>query len=351
MSLLVSVVVPVHNASAHLERCAGSLLAQTWGSLEIIMVDDGSSDDSLQIIRALARSDDRVIVLEQSNAGAAAARNRGLAVASGEYVGFLDVDDWAEPDMIEQLVACAESQLADVVLAGCWVDVVDDQERELSSRELLPTSCDTLGSGTPPAITPELTTLIGFAWNKLYRREFLEERGAIFPEGQPIFEDLRFNAEVLTASSRVGVLDRALVHYVHRAEGTGGTRFVQEFLELRLRALADLRRVYASWGVSSRELDRADARWRMDALRSVVRRTCQHERWSFREKCAHLREVRALSGGEVSRSHREGLGAGWPERAYARAFFSLPPTLVLTAECLYRASRRLSRTRMMRKAR
>ncbi len=102
---MVSVIVPIYNTASSLERCVNSLLLQTVENLELILIDDGSQDNSLAICRHLAQEDSRVIVLSQLNEGASSARNKGLEIATGEYVMFVDSDDWIEPDMIERMIS------------------------------------------------------------------------------------------------------------------------------------------------------------------------------------------------------------------------------------------------------
>ena len=102
MSVKVSVILPVYNVSEYLRQCMDSIVGQTLKDIEIICVDDGSTDDSLEILKEYEAKDKRVKVIEQKNAGAGAARNNGLAIATGEYLSFLDSDDFFEPDMLEK---------------------------------------------------------------------------------------------------------------------------------------------------------------------------------------------------------------------------------------------------------
>lgn len=115
---LVSVVVPVYNRELHLERCVSSLLNQTYEPIEILLVDDGSSDSSGQICDRLAESNDAVRAIHEENGGAGAARNAGLAAARGEYIGFVDSDDWIAPDMYELLVGLVGEHDADAAQIG-----------------------------------------------------------------------------------------------------------------------------------------------------------------------------------------------------------------------------------------
>ena len=113
---VVSVILPCYNASRHLRQCLDSILRQTLSSIEILCVDDGSTDDTLSILRDYQSTDPRIRVICQENAGAGAARNAGLALSSGTYLSFLDADDFFEPDMLEKAVAAAEEYRADYVV-------------------------------------------------------------------------------------------------------------------------------------------------------------------------------------------------------------------------------------------
>ena len=107
---IISVVIPVYNEEAHLTRCLDSVLSQTYGDLEIITVDDGSTDRSPEILKEYAAKDKRIKIISRENGGAAAARNTGIEAASGNYIGFVDADDWAEEGMYETLYGCLSTE-------------------------------------------------------------------------------------------------------------------------------------------------------------------------------------------------------------------------------------------------
>ena len=115
---LISVIVPVYNVAEYLSRCVDSILAQSYGNLQIILVNDGSSDDSGRICEEYAKKDTRIQVIHQKNGGLSSARNAGLDVSSGQYVGFVDSDDWIEPEMYEEMLALMERNAAQLVCAG-----------------------------------------------------------------------------------------------------------------------------------------------------------------------------------------------------------------------------------------
>ena len=110
MSVKVSVILPVYNASDYLHQCMDSIVGQTLKDIEIICVDDGSTDNSLDILKEYEQKDKRVKVIQQKNAGAGAARNNGLSIATGEYLSFLDSDDFFEPDMLEKAYEKAKEE-------------------------------------------------------------------------------------------------------------------------------------------------------------------------------------------------------------------------------------------------
>ena len=115
----VSIIVPIFNARDYLGRCVESLLKQTMKSLEIILVNDGSTDDSLQICHFYAKDDKRIRVIDKPNGGVSSARNLGLDVARGEYIGFVDPDDWVEATMYENMVNKATNNNADICICDC----------------------------------------------------------------------------------------------------------------------------------------------------------------------------------------------------------------------------------------
>ena len=190
----LSVIVPVYKAEAFLNECVDSLLGQTLRDMEIILVDDGSPDGSGAIMADYAaRFPERVRTLTLSNGGQGRARNRGMDLARGEYLGFVDSDDYVVPEMYETLVRAAEAGGADIV--DCSIEAFTPDGR----TELL----RTWREGKPVAAA-------GSACNKLFRRAFVGETR--FPEGLK-YEDFGFTAELLLRSEKTVHLPDALYRY------------------------------------------------------------------------------------------------------------------------------------------
>lgn len=206
---MISVIVPVYNVEQYLESCVRSILAQTRQDLEVILVNDGSTDGSLAICRRLAEEDSRIQVLDGPNGGVGSARNRGLDVARGEYVAFVDSDDTVAPTMYETMLLAMEMHNADLVECGL-VYVREDGSVE-RSRSL----------GTCVAETAE-ECLRKFAFlehtdtgpcNKLYRRDVVgEARFPHYVQG----EDACFNLHVILCCKRKVTIPDCLYNYLQR---------------------------------------------------------------------------------------------------------------------------------------
>ncbi|MCI8407599.1 MAG: glycosyltransferase family 2 protein [Oscillospiraceae bacterium] len=222
---MVSVVIPVYNIEEHLRQCLDSVAVQTLGDIEIICVDDGSTDSSAKILDEYAEKDVRFHVIHQENAGPGSARNRGMEEAAGRYLIFLDSDDWFEPDFLEKMVKHAEEILADVTICRA-VEFDTNTGRELSSEWMLKTNRlpDSL-TFSPRDITHQLFRFTwGWPWDKLYRREYLTEGGFFYPD-LPNSEDLSFVFLSLAAANRISVLDITLVHHrVNRSTSVSNSR-------------------------------------------------------------------------------------------------------------------------------
>jgi glycosyltransferase involved in cell wall biosynthesis len=208
MNDLISIIVPVYNMEKYLERCIESILSQTYRELEIILVDDGSADSSPQICDDYALKDNRIKVIHKENGGLSDARNAGLMIATGAYIGYVDSDDWIEPDMYERMYnACvlnnAElsvcryfSEFADGTVGGG-----DGREEVLDREELLRIYI----SGRDGYL------IYNSVWSKLFKRELVE--GVVFPKGQNS-EDIMYTTKAFCKLNKAVYIDLCLYHYV-----------------------------------------------------------------------------------------------------------------------------------------
>lgn len=208
---LISVIVPVYNVEPYLCRCVDSILRQTYRNLEIILVDDGSTDQSGRICDEYARQDLRVTVVHQKNGGLSAARNTGIERANGEYLSFVDSDDFIDERMLEVLYT-------DLRAAGVEVSAIEYQtfEREegLKAEETLPPMQTMTGE---EAIRRVLISngIEDFAWNKLYKKSLFER--IRYPDGR-VFEDLGTTYRLLECCRTVAYRPAKLYFYYQRQD-------------------------------------------------------------------------------------------------------------------------------------
>ena len=210
---LISVIVPVYKVEAFLPKCVDSILNQTYKNLEILLVDDGSPDGSGALCDAYARQDSRVRVIHKKNGGLSDARNAGIEAAAGDYLAFVDSDDWIEPDSIEMLCSDTNGGSADVVI-GCAAGVKPSpamERYESIAARLLETHRVYTGREYLTACL-EGGALRTEVWRIMFRREFLNENGLYFVKGL-FHEDEEFTPRALLAAGSVVPSDKVFYHY------------------------------------------------------------------------------------------------------------------------------------------
>lgn len=220
---LISVIVPIYNIVEYLPRCIDSIRRQTYRNLEIILVDDGSTDNSGAMAEKFALEDKRIRVFHKENGGSSSARNLGIEKATGDYIGFVDSDDYIEPEMYEHLLAVLLAE--NLLMAQCSRDEIDEQGRQMENV----------------CIPPEKTEL----WeNEMFMKELLMHRGDCsfctkltaaslfkehrFPEGE-LNEDFRLLMELLLQIPAVAILPQQDYHVFYRYGSNTRTRNKEEF--------------------------------------------------------------------------------------------------------------------------
>ena len=209
----VSVIMPVYNAENYLKESLGTVVEQTLREIEIICVDDGSTDASAEMIAEYMEKDDRITLLKQKNQYAGIARNTGFAKCSGEYVVFRDADDRFAPDALEKLYEKAKQDDADISVCDIrkWDDNTDMYV--LSSnylrKEFMPEQVPFSVKDIPQYIFNFTTNI---PWNKMYRRSFVEKNGLYF-EGRKRANDLFFVMQALYLAERITIVDERLIDY------------------------------------------------------------------------------------------------------------------------------------------
>lgn len=219
MKPLISIILPIYNAASYLAKCIESLLCQTYKNLEIICIDDGSVDGSEAILDRYAEKDSRIKAVHKRNGGESSARNIGLQMMSGQYVGFMDCDDWAELDMYESLIVKAMEKKVDIVVSTWYCDKENVSEKIVNR---LPVSEEVFDRERLLKYVYKRDDYRGFAymWDKLYRRElFYDAEGnlMLFDEDLALGGDVLYLAKLVLNSTRAVYMDKAFYHYNQRS--------------------------------------------------------------------------------------------------------------------------------------
>lgn len=233
----ISIVIPIYNAEDHLQRCVDSVLNQTEKNIEIILVDDGSKDNSIEICKNYLNQDKRVQLIHQENSGVSAARNRGIEQACGEYIGFIDSDDWIEPNMYECLLREANQASADIVMCDARIVYEDgkiqaDTITQLSANQILQKSDFT------PSLLLEMA---GSAWRCIYKNHRYtakrqKQNALLFPLGVKFSEDRIFNLYAFGQANKICYIKKAFYNrYMNKKSAVH--RFHQDYFEACKRSM------------------------------------------------------------------------------------------------------------------
>ena len=204
---LISVIIPVFNVERFLVRCLESLTIQSYPNIEFLLIDDGSTDNSGVICRNFAQKDSRFRYLYQENSGVSAARNLGLREARGEYFGFCDSDDWAEPDLYETLYHLALDNQADISVVSCMVEEPNGTVAYADSD-----TCYLMTGREALVEMHKAEKFAGQMWNKLIKRELLQNE--MFSQEIAIYEDILLMGELFARAQRVVYRNVHKYHYV-----------------------------------------------------------------------------------------------------------------------------------------
>ncbi len=218
----LSIIIPYRNVEKYISKCLSTVLYQSLEDIEVICINDASEDTSRDIVRQYAQKDNRILMLETNQeSGQSYARNLGLEIASGEYVGFVDADDWVELDMFEKLYNRAKLTNSDITM--CQSQLYDDKTQETYTNDYYSLKpLEKFGDSTfsPIEVKNEILDINVVLWNKIYKKEFLDKIQARFAQGY-IYEDMPFFFETFLKAEKVSVLWENLYYY--RQNGTSST--------------------------------------------------------------------------------------------------------------------------------
>ena len=289
--MTVSVIMPVYKVEEYVGRAIESILAQTFADWELWAVDDGSPDRSGRICDRYAGTDGRIHVIHKENGGAPSARNEAMKHAGGKYYYFMDADDWAEPEMLADMVALAEANSAQMVITGfyidtyytdteCYTELCAQPSQTFTGREDFRKNAYRLFD----------RNLLYTPWNKLYLAEYLRERAVAFSD--TLWDDFPFNLAVIRDIDRVCLSEKPYYHFIRKRADSETARYNPNMYEKRCEEHDMLKRLYAYWGAedeNSREmLSRRYIERLVGCVENVTNRQCG---CTGREKRARIRQM------------------------------------------------------------
>lgn len=215
---LISVIIPCYNLAGYIKKCMDSILNQTYQNLEVIAIDDGSTDKTPEILAEYAAKDKRVVLKRQANTGAGSASNLGIEIAHGQFLAFVDNDDWIEPDMYEKLHQALITTHAD--MAVCNYNLVYDNRTVFCysnmRSETVDIPSDSYGYFCRFCACPKPNN---YVWTRLYKANIIKDSGIRYEEF-PLGADTLFNFKLLPEMKRVTFIKDGLYNYVQRTDSS-----------------------------------------------------------------------------------------------------------------------------------
>lgn len=288
--LKISVVVPIYNVAEYLDKSVGSLLSQTLTEIEIILVNDGSTDDSMRKVKELAEKDSRILAVSQANGGAAAARNNGLKRAIGEYCYFMDPDDWIEPDMLETMYKNAKKDSVELLITGFTNEYYMKGKYFSTLNQGFNAKYLTQQKFRDNAYKLFNNTLIAVPWNKLYLTKFLKNNNLQFPNVK--WDDLHFNMEVIRTIEKVEVIDYNGYHFFRTRPGSETTTvFDSSLYNKRREQFTHVLSVFQHWNMLEAECMGVIYYYYASRLVQVIQGIVANDSLSFKKKRVLVKQV------------------------------------------------------------
>lgn len=269
-SVEVSVIVPVYNVENYIATCIQSLLSQTFQHFEILIINDGSSDRSIDIVTTF--SDERILIFEKENGGLSDARNYGLQRAKGNFVCFVDPDDWIEPSLLKDNLEIIKQHNLDFIVFGFHKDYHDQSRKHLKSERLLP-GVDAFHKGVNEPIIDEYhLSFLGYAWNKIYRKSFLDKHQFVFPKGISLVEDMIFNSGIYAISDKIVFNRNCYYHYMHRPALTLTSIYHEKSFDWLLLKTDAVREFLTAWQLPNAKVNQLISSVYVQGLRFILYR-------------------------------------------------------------------------------
>lgn len=245
-SVEVSVIVPIYNVAPYLEKGIISILNQSFRNFELVCIDDGSTDNSLEVIKKLSSQDSRINVYSKKNSGVGDTRNFGLKLAKGKYIYFFDPDDFVDPKLLYDNYTLIEKTNAEVILFGFY-ECIDNEIKstKVNRKNQIIDSNQQFGQQYPELYQENAMYV---CWNKLYLKDFLLGNNLSFTN-QRTGQDAIFNLEVFKILERICINGQAYYYYVLNRQGSAQTNYRNEMMSDDLRIIKKSKKLLSYWQI------------------------------------------------------------------------------------------------------
>ena len=226
--------MPAYNVEKYINRSIDSILNQDYENIELLIIDDGSTDETAEIANKRIVSDSRAVVLSKQNGGLSDARNYGLVRASGDYIMFIDSDDFLEINSLGSLLKYSTNNSLDVCIFGYYYDI---HRGDSVKTEKIITESSKIITKDSKNINISNPGLLGYAWNKIYRRKFLLVNNLMFEKNLSYIEDIVFNEQVYKCAESIGFYSHPIYHYVQYSHATLGKSYHKKIAQYDHRSI------------------------------------------------------------------------------------------------------------------
>ena len=223
----ISIIIPVYNVEKYVEKCADSLFSQSYKNLELIFINDGSTDKSGELCHKIADTNPdaqiKIIVIDKENGGVSSARNRGLEIATGKYIMYVDPDDYCEPEYVEKLYRAIKDNECDMAECSYYIDYTPDNIKPFTLPFSEDVITDVYGALFYEKATGRMNKLPAYLWLGIFKADVIKENDIRFDESVKYGEDFLFFVEYSRFCHKIAVVNEPLYHSVHR-DGSSASR-------------------------------------------------------------------------------------------------------------------------------
>lgn len=292
----VSVIVPIYNAEKYLSRCIESIQMQKLKEIEIILINDGSTDNSLEICKKYAKDDNRIKIIDKSNEGVSTARNIGIETAIGEYIGFVDSDDWIQYDMYSSMYETVSKTQSYICMCNYYSEQSDNiipislnlGSKQLNKNEIV--NCLILNMIGPKNLNNNSSTIMGSVWRLIINRKFILQNQLRFPLNIPIMEDLLFCINALLKCNHVAI-DNGFYYYYCNNPTSAIRSHNKEIINIHKMVYDELEQIIKKEGIFTVAELQMNIRYLDLCINSIGFEICGSNNKAMKQKISAINEI------------------------------------------------------------